>query len=122
MNILKKIEDYFDMEIQATRFNWYENSDHWKPFHHDAAALKPNMAKKQNFTVSISFGAERDVAFEHAKNGCKISFPLSNGSAYVFTKDINKYWRHGILQLPREDERGGRISIVAWGWVNQTDV
>jgi cold shock CspA family protein len=29
MNILKKVEDYFDMEIQATRFNWYENSDHW---------------------------------------------------------------------------------------------
>jgi hypothetical protein len=41
------------MDIKATRFNWYRNSDHWKPFHHDAAAVKPEKALTQNFTVAV---------------------------------------------------------------------
>ncbi len=47
--------------------NWYRSTDEWKPFHHDAAAMKPAMAEKQNFTVAVSFGGERDAAFEHAQ-------------------------------------------------------
>ena len=44
---------------QATRFNWYRNTSEWKPFHHDAAAMKPDKARTQNFTVAVSFGCER---------------------------------------------------------------
>ena len=115
-NILNKISDYFDMEIQATRFNWYENSDHWKPFHHDAAAIKPHIAAKQNFTVGVSFGLERDAAFEYTKDKTVISFPLPNGSIYCFAKDVNIMWKHGILQIPPSNKiNKGRISIIAWG-------
>ena len=32
-------------------------------------------ARSQNFTVGVSFGAERDAAFEHAQNRCVISMP-----------------------------------------------
>ena len=53
--------------LQATRLNWYRDSTEWKPFHHDAAAVKPDKAKTQNFTVAVSFGMERDAAFEHAQ-------------------------------------------------------
>ena len=53
--------------VQATRLNWYRDSTEWKPFHHDAAAVKPDKAKTQNFTVAVSFGMERDAAFEHAQ-------------------------------------------------------
>lgn len=121
--VIKKIEDYFDMEIQATRFNWYKNSDHWKPFHHDAAAIKPHIAKKQNFTVGISFGTERDAAFENAKNKTVISIPLENGSIYCFAKDVNIMWKHGILQIPPEKKNNkGRISIIAWGKNKQIEV
>ena len=38
-----------------------------QPFHHDAAAMKPDKARTQNFTVAVSFGCERDAAFEHAE-------------------------------------------------------
>ena len=58
---------YFDMDVQATRFNWYRDSSEWKPFHHDAAAMKEKFARTQNFTLAVSFGAEREAAFEHAK-------------------------------------------------------
>ena len=30
------------MHVEATRLNWYRDSSEWKPFHHDAAALKPD--------------------------------------------------------------------------------
>lgn len=83
----------------ATRLNWYRDSKEWKPFHHDAAAIKPDKAKTQNFTVAVSFGAEREAAFEHATTKTVISMPQPNGTIYVFSKDVNVIWRHGILQV-----------------------
>lgn len=114
--VLETIKIFFNMNIQATRFNLYENSEQWKPYHHDAAAIKPHIAKKQNITVGISFGAEREIAFEHAKTKTKISFPLYTGTVYAFSKDVNIQWRHGIPQLPPNKKHDkGRISIIAWG-------
>ncbi|XP_057298718.1 uncharacterized protein LOC130629501 [Hydractinia symbiolongicarpus] len=121
--VLNKISDYFDMDIKATRLNWYRDSKEWKPFHHDAAAIKPDKAKTQNFTVAVSFGAEREAAFEHATTKTVISMPQPNGTIYVFSKDVNVIWRHGILQVPPEKYHSeGRISIIAWGWVEQNQV
>ena len=40
--ILEKIVDFFKMDVKATRFNWYRDSNDWKPYHHDAAAVKPD--------------------------------------------------------------------------------
>ena len=65
--VVEKMAGYFDMDVQATRFNWYRDSSEWKPFHHDAAAMKEKFARTQNFTLAVSFGAEREAAFEHAK-------------------------------------------------------
>ena len=60
---------YFDMDVQATRFNWYRDSSEWKPFHHDAAALKEKFARTQNFTLAVSFGAEREAAGGSQESG-----------------------------------------------------
>jgi hypothetical protein len=49
--IVDRIRDYFNIDIKATRFNWYKDSLHWKPYHHDAAAVKPDKAKTQNVTI-----------------------------------------------------------------------
>lgn len=120
--IIDKIKQYFNMDIKATRFNLYRDSSEWKPFHHDAAAVKSDKAKSQNFTVGISFGCERDVCFEHAKNKNKISFPLENGTLYAFSKDINVEWRHGIPQIhPDKFHKDGRLSIIAWGKVDMNE-
>ena len=77
-SVVTKMAEYFDMDVQATRFNWYRDSSEWKPFHHDAAAIKEKFARTQNFTLAASFGAERDAAFEHAKvnNGNKANVCL----------------------------------------------
>ena len=121
-SVVKKIESYFGMDIKATRFNYYQDSSEWKPFHHDAAAVKPDKAKTQNITVAVSFGSERETAFEHAKQRTVISVPSPNGSCYVFNKDVNIEWRHGILQVhPDYAHQEGRVSIIAWGWVEMED-
>jgi len=117
--VLEKIGKYFKMDIKATRLNWYRDSSEWKPYHHDAAAVKADKAKTQNFTVSVSFGLQRDVSFEHAKNRARVTIPLPNGSTYTFSNVVNKVWRHGILQVPKEKQIDqGRISIIAWGKVD----
>ena len=117
--IINEIEKYFNMEIKGTRFNLYKDSSDWKPFHHDAAAIKEHIAKIQNFTVGLSFGATRSIAFEHAKTKTTISIQLPNCTAYAFSKNINIDWKHGIPQIhPDKSFTDGRISIIAWGKVN----
>jgi hypothetical protein len=127
--IIDKISKFFNMDIKATRFNFYRDNNDWKPFHHDAAAVKPDKAKTQNFTVSVSFGSTRDIAFEDAlePNGHRriISIPLPNGSTYCFTRDININWKHGLLPIdPNKNipDKLGRISIIAWGYIDQKEV
>ena len=120
--VINKVKEYFNMEIKATRFNWYKDSSQWKPYHHDAAAIKKDKALTQNITVGISFGVEREVSFQHGKTRTMISTPLINGSIYVFNKDVNIEWRHGIPQIhPDKQHNKGRISIIVWGKVNMCD-
>lgn len=115
--VIARLAASFGMDVQATRFNWYRDTGQWKPFHHDAAAVKPEKAEVQNFTVAASFGATREAAFEHARRGTILSFPQRDGEVYAFTRDTNVIWRHGILREP-EVRPEGRISIIAWGWVD----
>jgi len=113
--VIDRIKEYFNMDIKATRFNWYKNTEQWKPFHHDAAAVKKDKMDTQNFTVGVSFGVTREAAFEHAKTRTVISIPQPDSCIYAFANETNVIWRHGILQdIPNRDE--GRISIIAWGW------
>ena len=115
--VIERLKKFFKMDIQATRFNWYKDTSQWKPFHFDAAAVKEDKAQSQNFTVAVSFGACREAAFEHAKTKTVISMPQPDSCIYAFAKDTNIIWRHGILQeVTIRNE--GRISIIAWGWVD----
>jgi hypothetical protein len=119
--IIERIQTFFRMRIEATRFNWYRDTSQWKPFHHDASGVKPEKAAIQNFTVALSLGATRDAAFEHAATKTTISLPQPDGTIYCFSKDTNIIWRHGILQ-ERETRDIGRISIICWGWIDTMTV
>ena len=46
--------EYFKMDVKATRFNWYRNSSEWKPFHHDAAAVKVILIKMGKRLIDLS--------------------------------------------------------------------
>ena len=52
--VLDKIRDYFHLDISATRLNWYRDSSEWKPFHHDAAAIKEDKARQSNLTGLVT--------------------------------------------------------------------
>jgi hypothetical protein len=121
-SILNRISDYFNIHIKATRFNWYVDTDQWKPFHFDAAAFDEEKRNSQNMTISLSFGCTRSIALEFAefnknKNQTTISLPVSDGEIYAFTNTTNDIWRHGILQ-EKEFKNEGRISIIVWGWMD----
>jgi hypothetical protein len=113
--VINTLCEYFDMTASATRFNLYNDSKEWKPYHHDAAAFKPDKAKKQNITIGVSFGLTREISFQHAKSYNRINFPLENGSVYVFGNQVNIDYRHGIPQLKNYVSEK-RISIIIWGY------
>lgn len=85
--ILSEVAQYFsvaDLTSIGTRFNWYRDSNDWKPFHHDSAAFNRDRAKRQNITIGVSFGATRELAFLHAKNDTRIYFPQTNGMLFRY--------------------------------------
>lgn len=123
LKVIDKIKNYFNMRIEATRFNFYSTDDEWKPFHFDAAGVRPEKAKTQNFTVAISFGLERIAAFEEVESKKVTGFACPDGSAYCFTRDLNIKFRHGILPIKPEKRTGkGRVSVICWGWKEQEEV
>lgn len=116
--IVDELAKYFEMDVKASRFNLYKDNTEWKPYHRDAAAIKPDKARTQNITVALSLGATRSASFQHMKTKTRIDIPLSDGSVYVFNKQVNIDWMHGIVQEP-EMKKEGRISIILWGKAKQ---
>jgi hypothetical protein len=120
--ILERLQYYFNVNIKATRFNWYQDTNQWKPFHFDAAAFDPKKRETQNITIALSLGGTRSTALEFAeknKNNTQttIAIPIADGAIYAFTNTTNDIWRHGILQ-EKEFKDEGRISIIIWGWTD----
>lgn len=117
--IIKQLCSFFCMTPGATRLNYYGDSLDWKPYHHDAAALKPNKANTQNITVGVSFGETREISFESTHKELdkriRINFPLDYGVVYSFGNKVNVDFRHGIPQL-KYHTNNGRISIIVWGY------
>lgn len=128
IEVTQRLADYFDMDVKATRFNWYKDLTEWKPYHHDAAAVDPRKMDTQNFTVGVSFGATREISFQHAKNNTTVAIPLDDCSVYTFGKKVNIAWRHGIPQIEGANSEEspnpahGRISVIAWGKNHQEDI
>jgi len=114
-----KVISYFRIADASmyTRFNWYVNGADWKPLHHDTAAFSQRRVGKQNITVGVSLGGERELVFRHVQHGTLAYFPQPNGMAFSFGRRININWKHGINALPVEKHNQlGRISIIFWGW------
>ena len=115
--IIDSIARMYNMNVMSTRVNLYRDGTDWKPYHHDAAAIKDHIKKIQNITVAVNFGATRDVGFSHAKSGVTIDIPLIDGYIYSFGEKVNVDWKHGILRGP--PNLPPRFSIILWGWVDQ---
>jgi len=123
-SLVDKTQDFFNMDVNATRFNLYDTIQEWKPYHHDAAALDPEKAKNQNITVGISFGATRSISFQQNGTNTRVDIPLEHGMVYAFGNQVNSLWKHGVPPVCKDTIRTpglieGRISVIAWGFVNQ---
>ena len=121
-HIIDSLCRYFNMTVGATRLNYYDNGEDWKPYHHDAAALKPEKAKTQNITVGLSLGLTREISFQHAEKRTTINFPLEDGVVYAFGNKVNIDFRHGIPQLiEKRLANEPRLSIIIWGYSRYFD-
>ena len=113
LGIIERLSAHFDVEVFATRLNFYRDGSDWKPFHHDSHAYGAG-GVKEDFTMGASFGAERALAFLHEPSGVGFEFPQANGDIFAFTSEVNKAFKHGVPRARRTDI-GPRFSIIAWG-------
>lgn len=109
--IVRRMSDYFNVEVLASRLNYYKDGNDWKTFHKDSHAY--NNGQKEDFTMGASFGATRALEFKYDKTGSKFSFPQHNGDIFAFTSVVNDQFMHGVPKM--HEATGPRFSIIAWG-------
>eukprot|EP00922_Rhytidocystis_sp_ex-Travisia-forbesii_P043376 GHVS01064706.1.p1 GENE.GHVS01064706.1~~GHVS01064706.1.p1 ORF type:complete len:252 (+),score=89.09 GHVS01064706.1:516-1271(+) len=134
-SLLSYLRTYFDLDIYAHRLNFYASIDDWKPFHHDSHAYSAQTKQKEDFTVGVSFGAERALSFLHVQSEVQFDIPQCNGDLFAFNGNVNKVFKHGVpkgkqsrqekiaAEMSRRSGGGsgggsggvGRISVIAWG-------
>ena len=129
--IIERLCDYFEVDAQATRCNWYNSHTQHKPLHRDAAAFDEKKSKTQNITIALSLGQTREIllqklnssSFKDTKGhkGVFLSFPSTDSSVYAFTNEVNKEFKHGVHIGYQEDDKSkeSRISIIIWGWTSK---
>lgn len=112
-HIIEMLAEYFDLDVYATRLNYYRDGTQWKPQHHDSHAYG-NRALREDFTAGITLGSDRSLLFVHVESGQEFSFPQNNGDCFAFTNEVNQIFTHGV---PRANNAqvGDRFSIIAWG-------
>eukprot|EP00483_Globobulimina_turgida_P005778 UN05788 len=111
--IIEYIATYFDMDVFASRLNYYRNGIDWKPYHHDSHAYLKSKNTKEDFTIGVSFGYERVLSFKHVKTQILFDIPQRNGDCFAFNSIVNTKYQHAILKgNANYDER---FSIIAWG-------
>jgi len=114
--VVERMAVFFDVEVFASRLNFYRDGSDWKPFHHDSHAFSHGV--KEDFTMGASFGSSRALAFLHEPSGSQFALPQHNGDVFAFTSEANKRFKHGVPRVKRAVEAnkvGCRFSIIAWG-------
>ena len=108
--------EYFDVDVFATRLNFYRDGSDWKPYHHDSHAACAN-GHKEDFTMGASFGAPRALSFLHESSASSFEFPQKNGDVFAFSSEVNAAMKHGVPQLSGQEQFkvNPRFSIIAWG-------
>ena len=110
--VVDAMAEYFDVEVYATRMNFYRDGTDWKPFHHDSHAYG-GRAQREDFTMGASFGGSRELIFLHEPSGNTFTFPQNNGDVFAFTSEVNKRFKHGVPKAKSNNDP--RFSIIAWG-------
>ena len=114
-DIIAKAAAYFDLDVYQTRLNYYADASSWKPFHHDSHAYG-GRALREDFTLGISLGSARDLAFLHVASERQFSFPQENGDVFAFTNEVNTKFMHGVPKVTcGAGKVGPRFSLIAWG-------
>jgi hypothetical protein len=86
-NIVDSLAEYFNINVLATRLNYYTEID-YKPFHHDSHAYTNGI--KEDITIGLSLGDSRDLSFRHVESGQIFKFPQNNGDVFSFDHLTNQ--------------------------------
>lgn len=111
-DVVDMLSDYFDVDVYATRLNYYRDGTQWKPQHHDSHAYG-GRSEREDFTAGITLGSDRSLVFVHVESGQEFTFPQNNGDCFAFTGDVNTQFTHGVPRV--SSPVGDRFSIIVWG-------
>ena len=102
--IINCLSNYFNINILATRLNYYTEND-YKPLHHDSHAYTNGI--KEDTTIGLSLGDPRTLIFKHVETCNTFYFPQNNGDIFCFDHLTNIKFQHGI-------SLDGQLSSAVW--------
>merc|ERR1712048_1047393 len=102
--VIRKLEEALNIEMLMWWVNLYEDGGVGCEFHHDGHG------QINNITVGASFGATRDLTFQHRETGEEVSFMQQNGDIFAFDDFIDSNYMHGLY--PTSEKVGPRISVI----------
>jgi hypothetical protein len=114
-NIVKCLEKYFNIQVLATRLNYYTQND-YKPLHHDSHAYTNGL--KEDITIGLSLGDSRSLSFKHVESDNIFYFPQNNGDVFSFDHLTNIKFMHGVPKLKDIKIENKRFSVILWGKTN----
>jgi hypothetical protein len=109
--IIDCLAKYFNVQVLATRINYYTEND-YKPFHHDSHAYTDGL--KEDITIGLSLGDPRTLIFKHVETDNIFYFPQNNGDVFTFDYLTNIKFQHGIKKIS-PTKKSNRFSIIIWG-------
>lgn len=109
-DIISKVAKALQVKVKATRINYYANGADWKPYHRDSHKIVDG--EREDITIGLSLGANRELSFLHVASNNKFSFPQNNGDLFAFTDEVNADFKHGVPKT--KVSIGERFSIIMW--------
>lgn len=111
VEICRKIQHYFNMNVGNTVVSIYPSASSYRPFHQD------RFRDEEQIAVIASFGGTRELIFQHLQFDSEECIAQQNGMLTVFGRALNTRWAHGILPEPGARPR---LSVTMWGRVRGT--
>lgn len=115
--IINRMQNFFNVRVEATRLNYFKGGEQFKHWHHDRASFHKKTAEKQNFTICLNLGATRTIGFRKEGTRTILTTNVDDGQIYCFSKQVNIDWEHAVLKQ-QSDNHDERLSIVIWGWID----
>ncbi|CAE8712648.1 unnamed protein product [Polarella glacialis] len=110
-SIVDSMLSAFDLALVDCFVNLYRDGGDMTYWHQDCY---DHRQPRPSFTLGLSLGAARDLAFHHVATGKEFKVPQANGDVFAFDERFNVSFKHSVPPVRPKSASGRRLSVIIW--------